>query len=184
MKTKMRKSVVTLMVVGLTVVGAAGAYAGTNLLRNGAYPGESIAIETNVPDTAPVAGEGAEVSYSDAQIKEILEAFSPFEGFETAYAPTRMASGDAYQKAVVTGDGVNLVFDHMLVNVSPRDYSYEYEGTTVTLANGIQGKWYTPSDTPMLSFKAGDRTVTISSSDESLSKGEIEQVAASVAELN
>ncbi|WP_372631619.1 hypothetical protein [Cohnella sp.] len=184
MKTKMRKSLVTLMVVGMTVVGAAGAYAGTSLLRSGAYPGESVAIETNAPDTAPVAGEGLEVSYSDAQIKEILKAFSAFEGFETAYAPTRMASGDVYQKAVATGDGVNLVFDHMLVNVSPRDYSYEYEGTTVSLANGVQGKWYTPSDTPMLSFKAGDRTVTISSSDESLSKSEIERVAASVAELS
>ncbi|MFB9273774.1 hypothetical protein [Cohnella cellulosilytica] len=184
MKTKMRKSVVTLMVAGMTVVGAAGAYAGTSLLRNGAFPGESVAIGTNAPETAPTAEEGTEVSYGDAQIREILEAFSAFEGFETAYAPTRMASGDAYRKAVATGDGVNLVFDHMLVNVSPRDYSYEYEGTTVTLSNGVQGKWYTPSDTPMLSFKADDRTVTISASDEALGKGEIERIAASVEKLS
>ena len=76
-----------------------------------------------------------------------------------------------------------MIFKHMTVNVSPRDYSSDYESREVKLANGVAAKWYTPSDTPMLGFQLDDRTVTLSSPDGSLSSRQIEQVAVSVAKL-
>ncbi|MNY70957.1 hypothetical protein D3C86_2091970 [compost metagenome] len=72
----------------------------------------------------------------------------------------------------------------MNVDISPRDYSYEYDGTTVKLSTGAAGKWYTPSDIPMLTFKLDDRYVTLSSPDKMLSKAQLEKVAASVAKLS
>lgn len=124
------------------------------------------------------------VTYSAAQKAEITKAFAAFQGFETAYAPTQMISGDAFLKVAGGEDGVSFLFNHMRVNVSPRDYSDSYKGTTVTLSNGIQGKWYTPSDIPMLTFKLDDRYVTISSPDQSLSKAKLEKAAAGVAKLS
>lgn len=124
------------------------------------------------------------VQYSAAQKEQITKAFANFEGFETAYAPAQMISGDAFQKVVGGDDGVSFLFNKMRVNVSPRDYSYDYDGTTVKLSNGTEAKWYTPSDTAMLTFALADRFVTISSPDKTLSKAQIEKVAVSVAKLN
>ncbi|WP_150275904.1 stalk domain-containing protein [Paenibacillus tepidiphilus] len=122
------------------------------------------------------------IEYTAAQKEQITKAFAAFEGFETAYAPTQMISGDAF-KQVGSGDGVGFVFKHMIVNISPRDYSFDYEGTPVKLANGAEGKWYTPSDVPMLTFKLDDRYVTLSSPDKALSKTQLEKVAAQVTKL-
>ncbi|WP_340006798.1 hypothetical protein MHH52_04045 [Paenibacillus sp. FSL K6-0276] len=85
------------------------------------------------------------VQYSSTQKEEIVKAFANFQGFETAYAPTQMVSGDAFQKVVGSDDGVNFVFKQMKVNISPRDFSYEYKGDTVKLSNGTEAKWYSPS---------------------------------------
>lgn len=126
----------------------------------------------------------AAVQYSAAQKEQITKAFANFAGFETAYAPAQMIKGDAFQKVVGGEDGVSFLFNKMRVNVSPRDYSYDYDGTTVKLSNGTEAKWYTPSDTAMLTFKLADRFVTISSPDKSLSKAQIEKVAVSVAKLS
>ena len=125
----------------------------------------------------------AAVQYSAAQKEQITKAFAAYQGFETAYAPAQMISGDALQNVVGGDDGVSFLFNKMRVNVSPRDYSYDYDGTTVKLSNGTEAKWYTPSDTPMLTFKLADRFVTISSPDKALSKAQIEKVAVSVAKL-
>lgn len=123
------------------------------------------------------------VNYSDTQVKEIKTAFAKFDGFETPYAPTLMAAGDTYQQAAAGSDGVNLVFAHMIVNVSPRDDSYMYEGTEVKLSNGTTAKWYKPDDTELLSFKLDDRIVTISSPDSAIAKAQLEKIAVGVAKL-
>lgn len=136
-----------------------------------------------IGSTAPQTSELAAVPYSSEQIQAIKKAFAGFDGFQTAYAPKQMTAGDAYQKAAGTDDGVNLIFAHMTVNVSPRDYSAGYDSTPVTLSNGVKAKWYTPGDTPMLGFQLDDRTVTISSPDGTLSKTQLEKVAVSVAKL-
>lgn len=138
---------------------------------------------TTTPDNGSAITLAA-VQYSAAQKEQIIKAFANFEGFETAYAPAQMISGDAFQKVVGGDDGVSFLFNKMRVNVSPRDYSYDYDGTTVKLSNGTEAKWYTPSDTAMLTFALADRFVTISSPDKSLSKAQIEKVAVSVAKLN
>ncbi|MBB6637826.1 hypothetical protein [Cohnella thailandensis] len=147
------------------------------------YDASKQQIRIGTGTTAPSTGDLSDISYTAAQVKAIKAAFAGFDGFETAYAPTKMTQGDAYQKAVGTSDGVNLVFDHMIVNVSPRDYSAGYESQEVTLSNGVKAKWYTPSDTAMLSFQLDDRTVTISSPDSKASKAMIEKVAVSVSKL-
>jgi hypothetical protein len=126
----------------------------------------------------------AAVQYSAAQKEEITKAFANYQGFETAYAPAQMITGDAFQKVVGGDDGVSFLFNKMRVNVSPRDYSYDYDGTAVKLSNGTEAKWYTPSDTAMLTFKLADRFVTISSPDKTLSKAQLEKVAVSVAKLS
>ncbi|KAI7262495.1 hypothetical protein KC345_g9412 [Hortaea werneckii] len=126
----------------------------------------------------------AAVQYSAAQKEQITKAFATYPGFETAYAPAQMISGDAFLKVAGGDDGVSFLFNKMRVNVSPRDYSYGYKATTVKLSNGTQAKWYTPSDTAMLTFELADRFVTITSPDKSLSKAQIEKVAVSVAKLS
>lgn len=94
-----------------------------------------------------------------------------------------MAKNDSYVKAAASSDGVKLLFKHMTVNVSPRDYSSDYKFKEVKLSNGVSAKWYTPSKTPLLGFKLDDQTVTISSPDATLSSSQIEQVAVNVAKL-
>ena len=231
----MKKTLLSFIVVGMTLSGAAGVYAGSKLEKISAYLNHGITFKVNgavqsltdsngkklVPITyqnttyLPVrvisnmaginvqfdgasqqirlettkggdnqpAGEVTTVNYNEAQIKAIKKAYANFESFETAYAPKQMTANDSYVKAAATGDGVNLIFRHMIVNVSPRDYSTDYESKEVKLSNGVIAKWYTPSDTPMLGFQLDDRTVTISSPDGSLSNSQIEQVAVSVAKL-
>ncbi|WP_026342103.1 stalk domain-containing protein [Paenibacillus fonticola] len=231
----MKKTLLSLIVVGMALSGAAGVYAGSKLEKISAYLNHGITFKVNgavqsltdrngkqlVPITyhnttyLPVraisnmaginvefdassqqirletkqsgdnqpAGELTTVSYNEAQIKAIKKAYANFESFETAYAPKQMTANDSYVKAEATSDGVHLIFKHMIVNVSPRDYSADYESKEVKLSNGVKAKWYTPSDTPMLGFQLDDRTVTISSPDGYLSSGQIEQVAVSVAKL-
>lgn len=137
----------------------------------------------NVPTNSGSIIATVSVQYSAVQKEAITKAFADFQGFETAYAPAQMISGDAYLSVAGGGDGVSFLFNHMRVNVSPRDYSYAYEGTTMKLANGAEGKWYTPSDIPMLTYKLDDRYVTLSSPDKALSKAQLEKVAVSVAKL-
>ncbi|XOK61127.1 hypothetical protein ACJ7K1_32375 [Paenibacillus elgii] len=230
----MKKTLLSAIVLGMTLSGAAGVYAGSKLEEIKAYLNHGITFTVNGADQSltdsdgkklvpityqdttylPVraisnmagmnvefdaasqkirletkkagespADEWITINYSEAQIKAIKEAYAEFESFETAYAPKQMAKHDSYVKAVATGDGVHLIFKHMTVNVSPRDYSTGYESKAIKLSNGFSAKWYTPSDTPLLGFQLDDRTVTISSPDGSLSGSQIEQVAVSVAKL-
>ncbi|MGG6310416.1 stalk domain-containing protein [Paenibacillus macerans] len=137
--------------------------------------GNSQDSETNVNLTG--------VNYTNAQLEEIAKAFKKFESFETPYAPQQMVKGDAFKMVGASEDGVNLIFNHTTVTVSPRDYAFDYEGKTVTLPNGVQAKWYKPSDTPMLSFKLDDRFVTLSSPDGTVSQAQLEKVAVTVAKL-
>lgn len=224
-----KRSFAVVAVLGMTLTGAAGVYAGANLEKISAYLNHSIGIKvdgtvyntgkkltpityhntTYLPVRAladvldvPVvydaknkqvligshSGNGqmiemTDVNYSDAERKEIKSAFAKFDGFETPYAPSQMIKGDMYLKTGASEDGVNLLFKHMTVYISPRDYSYGYDGKPVTLSNGVQAKWYTPDDTAMLGFQTKDRFVTISSPDHSLSKAQLEKVAVSVAQL-
>ncbi|AIQ67019.1 stalk domain-containing protein [Paenibacillus graminis] len=146
-----------------------------------------VVLGSGAGTTAPGNGSAvtlAAVQYSAAQKEAITKAFSAFQGFETAYAPLQMTGGDSFQKVAESSDGVRFLFSHMSVDISPRDYSYEYDGTTVKLSTGAAGKWYTPSDIPMLTFKLDDRYVTLSSPDKTLSKAQLENVAASVAKLS
>ncbi|MFC3798958.1 stalk domain-containing protein [Cohnella sp. GCM10012308] len=226
----MKKSVLGAMVLGMTITGAAGVYAGTNLQKITAYLNSGIGIKVNGSAYAPTDANGgkltpityhdttylpvralagalgvqltfdpktnqvvittngsqqtadlASIGYTSAQIKEIQTAFAAFDGFTTPYMPTLMAANDTYKQASATGDGVNFVFSHMIVNVSPRDYAFDYEGTNVTLSNGVKAKWYKPSDTDMLTFKLDDRYVTLSSMDGALSKAQLEKIAVGVA---
>ncbi|WP_170220188.1 stalk domain-containing protein [Paenibacillus anaericanus] len=229
-----KKTLLTAIVLGMTLSGAAGVYAGSKLEKINAYLNHGITFIVNGADQSltdsngkklvpityqnttylPVrvisnlagidvefdaasqqirletehdgessANEWTTINYSEAQIKAIKEAYAKFESFETAYAPQQMAKNDNYVKAAATGDGVNLIYKHMTVNVSPRDYSTGYISKEVKLSNGVSAKWYTPSETPLLGFQLNDRTVTISSPDGSLSSSQIEQVAVSVAEM-
>ncbi|MHA6533888.1 hypothetical protein [Paenibacillus sp. BAC0078] len=146
-----------------------------------------VVLGSSAETTTPGNGSAitlAPIQYSAAQKETITKAFAAFQGFETAYAPTQMTSGDVFQKAAQGSDGVRFLFKHMNVEISPRDYSYDYKGTTVKLSTGAEGKWYTPSDIPMLTFKLDDRYVTLSSPDKTLSKAKLEKVAASVAKLS
>lgn len=226
---KLKKSIVAVAVLGMTLTGAAGVYAGANLEKISAYLNHSIGIKVDgvvyntgkkltpityqnttylpvrsiadvldVPvqydaknnqvliGSNPGNGQATEltnVKYSDAERKEIKSAFAKFDGFQTPYAPTQMVKGDVYQKTGASEDGVNLLFKHMTVYISPRDYSHGYDSKSFTLSNGVQAKWYTPDDTDMLGFQIDDRFVTISSPDHSLSRAQLEKVAVSVAQL-
>ncbi|WP_223260506.1 stalk domain-containing protein [Paenibacillus ihbetae] len=226
---KLKKSILTMAVLGMTLSGAAGVYAGANLQKITAYLNHSIGIQVDgkvydssktmtpitynnttylpvraiaevldVPvryDAANrqvVIGTGTDqgqsnelvpLKYSEAQLREIRKAFAKFEGFEAAYAPDRMVKGDVYRKTGASEDGVNIMFEHMTVNISPRDYSYGYNSKPVTLSNGTKAKWYTPDDTAMLGFQLDDRFVTLSSPDHSLSPSQLEQIAVHVTKM-
>lgn len=240
-KNNVKKSITAMMVVGMTLTGAAGVYAGTNLQTIQAYVNNKISFnvkgsvfepkDANGKPLAPilyndttylpvralsealqapvsydsktgvitigaptnnVPGNGngnghtdtwVKPSYTAAQLEAIQKAFAGFDGFETAYAPQLIKKGDALQKIVATDDGVNFIFAQMTVNVSPRDYSAGYTGTEVTLSNGHTGKWYTPSDTAMLTFELDDRYVTLSSPDHKLTQTQLEQIAVGVDKL-
>lgn len=232
----MKKSIITIAVACMTLTGAAGVYAGTQLQKITAYLNHQLGIQVNgeayslvdrqgnklTPITyngttyLPVRAIGdvldvpvsydankqqvlvgggksgnnndanvglTTVNFTQAQLKEITKAYAKFESFETPYAPAQMVKGDAFNRVGSSDDGVNLLFKHMTVTVSPRDYAYLYDGKTVKLSNGVQAKWYTPDKTPMLSFALNDRFVTLSSPDHTLSQKQLEQVAVTVAKL-
>jgi len=122
------------------------------------------------------------VPYSAAQYKQIVKAFAQFDGFETPYVPSRMITGDAFKNVAVSADSVTFSFKYMKVSVSPRDDSYGYKGTTVTLpnSNNVKGKWYKVGKTDMLTFPLKDRFVTIYAPYHSLSKTKLEHVATEV----
>ncbi|MDU4695293.1 MAG: stalk domain-containing protein [Paenibacillus sp.] len=238
MKNNMKKSIVAFAVVGMTLTGAAGVYAGTQMQKINAYLNHQISIQVDGKTYAPVDGQGRQLApityngstylpvraladvlkvpvnydaknnrvqiggkspetpeapdtnislisaaYTKAQLEEIRKAFAKFESFETPYAPQQMSQGDTFKMVGASEDGVNLIFNHMTVTVSPRDYAYGYEGKTITLSNGVKAKWYTPSETPMLSFQLDDRFVTLSSPDGKLSNTQLEKVAVTVAKL-
>lgn len=124
----------------------------------------------------------SDVDYSAAQYKSIVKAFAAFDGFETPYVPSRMITGDAFKNVAVSGDSVTFSFKYMKVSVSPRDDSYSYKGTTVTLpnSNNVKGKWYKVGKTDMLTFPLNDRFVTIYAPYHSLSKTKLEHVAVDV----
>lgn len=229
MNKNMKRTVATMMIAGMTVSGAAGVYAGTNMEKINAFLNHSIGFNINGSTYIPKDENGIKLApityhnttylpvralsnalntpihydsktntiyigtsttdqwvltnYTAAQLDEIKRAFAGFEGFETAYAPQIMLKGDALQKAAATADGVNLLFKNMTVNVSPRDYSHDYDGTTVTLSNGAKAKWYTAGDTLMLTLKVDDRYVTLSSPNANLTKAQLEKVAVTVAKV-
>ncbi|MEJ8303263.1 stalk domain-containing protein [Saccharibacillus sacchari] len=120
------------------------------------------------------------ITYTAAQKAAAKQAFAAFEGFETAYAPMQAATGDTFRSVGAGGDSVTYVFDNMKVAIAPRDDSFGYDFTPVTLSNGVKGNWYKPSDRDMLTFPVGDRFVTIWSDNGSLSKAQIQAVAVHV----
>lgn len=148
----------------------------------------SAANSTNHSTTATAAKAQkanftlSDVDYSAAQYKSIVKAFAAFDGFETPYVPTRMITGDAFKNVAISGDSVTFTFKYMKVSVSPRDDSYSYKGTTVTLpnSNNVKGKWYKVGKTDMLTFPLKDRFVTVYAPAHSLSKTKLEHVAADV----
>ena len=145
-----------------------------------------VQIGNKAPETPEIPESNTDlitVNYTKAQLEEIIKAFAKFESFETPYAPQQMAKGDGFKLVGASDDGVNLIFNHMTVSISPRVFAYEYVGKTITLSNGVQAKWYTPSETPMLSFKLDDRFVTLSSPDGKISQTQMEKVAVTVAKL-
>ncbi|WP_427182161.1 stalk domain-containing protein [Paenibacillus sp. TC-CSREp1] len=233
MKKNMKKSVATVMVLGMTLTGAAGVFAGTQLEKISAYLNHGISFNVDGAAYAPIDGNGTKlapitynnstylpvralaealhvpvtydgatkqviiggqnnnnpsaltnITYTPAQKEAILKAFAQFDGFETAYAPQQMIAGDMFKSAVAGGDGVSFIFNHMKVDVTPRDYSDGYTGKDVKLSNGVSAKWYTPGNTGTLTFKLDDRYVTLSSPDHKLSQAQLQQVAVSVQKVN
>ncbi|OBZ07642.1 hypothetical protein A8L34_26330 [Bacillus sp. FJAT-27264] len=148
-----------------------------------------VIIGKNDGGSAPSNGgsttELSAIQYTAAQKQAIQKAFAQFKGFETAYAPTQMTKGDAFDKVAASDDGVSFLFKHMRIVISARDYSGGYASQAVQLSNGVKAKWYSPSsDTQLLGFNLNDRVVTISSPDKSLSKAQLEKVAVGVAKLS
>ncbi|MBB3128317.1 hypothetical protein FHS19_002971 [Paenibacillus rhizosphaerae] len=240
MKNRVKGTILATLVVGMTLSGTAGVYAGSNLQKISAYLKHNISFEINGKTFVPTDGNGNKlapivyndstylpvralsealkasvnynshtgvitidtpsapnngntgnhtgtdlvaVTYSSSQIQAIKSEFAKFDGFTTAYAPMQAAKNDSFQKVAAGGDSVTFAFNHMTVQISPRDNSFEYDGKNITLSNGVQAKWYTPSNTTMLTFKLDDRFVTLYSQDHSLSNAQLEKVAVSVAKL-
>jgi hypothetical protein len=151
---------------------------------------QNIGSVTSAPESSEAVAKAAElvdVNFTKAQIQEIRAAFARFPSFETPYAPRKMAASDRYQRTVAGEDGVAMIFDHMRLKVSPRDYSDPSQGTAVTLPNGTAGRWYTADQAagmePRLVFPVDDRFVTIHSPDRTLSQAVLEGIAATVAKL-
>ncbi|YCI23171.1 copper amine oxidase N-terminal domain-containing protein [Paenibacillus sp. Z3-2] len=228
MKKNMKKSVATMMVLGMTLTGATGIFAGTQLEKISAYLNHGISFNVDGAAYTPTDGNGnklapitynnstylpvraladvlhvpvsydgkkgqvmigqatsnpsalTNVTYSAVQKEAIQKAFAQFDGFTTAYAPQHMVAGDTFKSVGAGGDGVNFVFNRMNVTVSPKDYSFSYDGKTVKLPNGVSAKWYTPDQTDMLTFQLDDRYVTLSSPNNQLTHTQLEQIAVSV----
>lgn len=137
---------------------------------------------TTNPGTTPGSTQSGltAVTYTAAQQETAKKAFAMFQGFETPYAPMQSVSGDKFVSVGAGGDSVTYVFDNMKVSIAPRDDSFGYNLTPVTLSNGVKGNWYKPSDKDMLTFPLGDRFVTIWSENGKLTKAQIEAVAVHV----
>ncbi|WCT56228.1 hypothetical protein PQ456_01485 [Paenibacillus kyungheensis] len=172
------KWIATSVIAGVLLTGATTMHAATTHSDNVKVKA-TTASSTTTNKQYPVTN----VDYSSTQLKKITQAFAGFDGFETPYVPTRMIKGDAFRKVSGVGDGVTFLFKYMTVSVSPRDYSYDYKGTTVILPNSnqVKAKWYKPDKVDMLTFKLDDRYVTISSPYHLLGKAKLEQVAVDVA---
>lgn len=184
MKTnKWQRYVLTLVILAIALLPAQVAAAHTNHGKKWKHDGPRSKMTECAPRADEAHADLTRVNYTKAERKEIAQAFAKFESFETPYAPRKMTKGDSFGKVVASDDGVQFIFDRMTVNISPRDYAYAYEGETVTLSNGVQAKWYTPDQTPLLSFALKDRFVTISSPDGELSRSQLEKVAVTVAKL-
>jgi len=143
-----------------------------------------IGAKSGTGNPGTPAGETASgltaVTYTASQKSAAKAAFDAFEGFEAAYAPMQATAGDKFRSVGAGGDSVTYVFDKMKVAVAPRDDSFGYDLTPVTLSNGAKGNWYKPSDKDMLTFPVGDRFVTIWSDNGSLTKAQIQAVAVHV----
>ncbi len=149
-----------------------------------------IGADSNTGTTGGTAAPGtstgstqsglAAVTYTAAQKEAAQKAFALFQGFETPYAPMQAAAGDKFVSVGAGGDSVTYVFDKMKVSIAPRDNSFGYDLTPVTLSNGVKGNWYKPSDMDMLTFPLGDRFVTIWSEGGKLTKAQIEAAAVHV----
>lgn len=176
----MHKWLATSVIAGVLLTGATTTHAAaTTPSHSGNIEAKATTASSTTNKQYPVTN----VNYSSAELKKITQAFAGFDGFETPYVPTRMIKGDAFRKVSGVGDGVTFLFKYMTVSVSPRDYSYDYKGTTVTLPNSnqVKAKWYKPDKVDMLTFKLDDRYVTISSPYHLLGKAKLEQVAVDVA---
>jgi hypothetical protein len=232
MKKNLKKSAAAMMVLGMTLTGAAGVFAGTQLEKISAYLNHGISFNVDGAAYTPTDGNGnklapitynnstylpvraiadalhvpvsydgkkgqvtigeatsnpsalSNVTYSAAQKEAIQKAFAQFDGFETAYAPQQSIQGDTFKSVGAGGDGVSFIFTHMKVSVSPRDYSDGYDSKDVKLSNGVNAKWYTPDQTGMLTFPLDDRYVTLSSPDHKLTQAQLAQVAVSVQKVN
>ncbi|MDO3410319.1 stalk domain-containing protein [Saccharibacillus sp. CPCC 101409] len=143
--------------------------------------GKKVVIGSTGGSTAPAPGDTQSglttVTYTASQKAAAKAAFAKFDGFETVYAPMRAVSGDTFRSVAAGADSVTYTFDKMKVSVSPRDEAYMYDGTTVTLSNGVKAKWIKPSETEMLTFAVGDRFVSIWSEKGSLTKAQIQSAA-------
>ncbi|NGZ77046.1 hypothetical protein [Saccharibacillus alkalitolerans] len=160
---------------------------GTGLGSAQAAPAAGGAVSSAAAPAAAKASQKAnftvsDVPYTAAQYKQIVKAFAAFDDFETPYVPSRMITGDAFKKVAAGSDSVTFSFKYMKVSVSPRDDSYSYKGTIVTLpnSNNVKGKWYKVGKTDMLTFPLEDRFVTIYAPYHSLSKTKLEHVAVDV----
>ncbi len=135
------------------------------------------------PDPQASAGL-VNVTYTAEQKQAAQKAFAAFDGFTTPYAPMQAVKGDVFRSVAAGGDSVTYVFDKMKVSIAPRDDSFGYDLTPVTLSNGVKGNWYKPAGTDMLTFPLGDRFVTIFSEKGALSKAQIQQAAVHVAKAS
>ncbi|MCR8636664.1 copper amine oxidase N-terminal domain-containing protein [Paenibacillus radicis (ex Xue et al. 2023)] len=131
-----------------------------------------------VNETSPLTA----ITFTASQKSLIAQQFQNLSGFK-AYIPTKIVAGDKYKQTGSSEDSVRHIFNHMIIMESPRDYSSLYEGTDVALSNNVSAKWIKPSDTDMLVFKRGDTYISIFSEDHTLSKEQLQDIAASMVEL-
>ncbi|WP_171650013.1 stalk domain-containing protein [Paenibacillus foliorum] len=131
-----------------------------------------------VTEASPLTG----ITFTDSQKSLIDQEFQKLSVFK-AYIPTKIVAGDKYKLTGSSEDSVRHVFNHMIIMESSRDYSSSYEGTDVKLSTNVSAKWIKPSDMDMLVYKLGDTYISIFSEDQSLSKEQLQGIAASMVEL-
>jgi hypothetical protein len=131
-----------------------------------------------VNESSPLIG----FTFTDAQKVSITAEFNKLNGLKP-YIPTKLAAGDKFKLAGSSEDSSRLVFNHMVIMESPRDYSSSFEGTAIKLSNQVSAKWIKPGDTEMLVFQQGNTYLSVFSEDGSLSKEQLQEIAASLIEL-